>query len=76
MGHGDREGTRDCDANAALCCVERRGPSGATRVARTGVRGVELGHVALETVAGPTSVWQSTAVASSAAASVASQSPG
>ena len=35
-----------------------------------------LGDVALETVAGPTSVLKATAVASSAAASVASQSPG
>ena len=52
------------------------GPGEATRVARGGVRGVELSDVALETVAGPTSVLQSTAVASSAAASVASQSPG
>ena len=44
-------------------------------MAGTGVRGVELSDVALETVAGPTSVMQSTAIASSAAASVASQSP-
>ena len=38
--------------------------------------GVELGDVGLQTFAGPTSVLQSTAIASSAAASVASQSPG
>ena len=52
------------------------GPGEATRVAGSGVRGVELGDVGLQTFAGPTSVLQSTAIASSAAASVASQSPG
>ena len=51
------------------------GPGEATRVARGGVRGVELSDVALETVAGPMSALKSTAVASSAEASVASQSP-
>ena len=75
MGCGVRERTRDCDATAALVAWSV-GPGGATRVAGTGVRGVELGDVALETFAGPTSVLKATAVASSAAPSVASQSPG
>ena len=46
------------------------------RVAGTGVRGVELGDVGLQTVAGPTSVLEATAIACSVAVSVASQSPG
>ena len=74
-GRGDREGTRDCDAIAALDAWSV-GPGEATRVAGTGVRGVELGDVGLETFAGPTSVLKAAAIASSAAASVASQSPG
>ena len=44
-------------------------------MAGTGVRGVELGDVAHDTVVGPTSALKSTAIASSAAASVTTQSP-
>ena len=61
------------------CCALLRGASGpgeATRVADTGVRGLELGDVGVQTVAGPTSVLEATAIASSAAASVTNQSPG
>ena len=49
-------------------------PPKATHVAVNGVRGVKLGDVALERVAGSTSVLKSTAIASSAAASAVSRS--
>ena len=59
--------------NSALVAW-RVGPGEATRVASSGVRGVEDGDVPFESVAGPTNVLESTAIASSAAASAVMRS--
>ena len=73
-GRDNRERAK-FDANAALPAWGV-GPAAAARVVVNGVRGVELGNVALERAAGPTSVLNSTAIASSAAASAAIRSAG